>query len=74
MMRSIGFVRREGGKKEEDGSKGDNDVEDDNAGEVEEREVAASLEDASNNNEIYGDIASRGTTTNNAKAPKDNND
>ena len=71
MMRSRGFVRREGGKKEEDGSKGDNDVEDDNAGEVEEREGSASLEDASNNDKIYGAIASgQGNNTTNDKAAK----
>ena len=41
MTRSRGFVRREGGEKEEEGSKGDND--DGNVGEGEEREGAASL-------------------------------
>ena len=37
-------------------------------------EGAASLDDASNDDEIYGAIASRGTTTTNAKAAKDDND
>ena len=43
-------------------------------GEGEERERAASLEDASNNNKIYSHIASRGTTTTNAKSAKDDDD
>ena len=42
-------------------------------GGVEEREWGTSLEDASNNDEIYGVIASRGTTTTNAKSAKDDN-
>ena len=43
-------------------------------GEGKEREGAASLEDASNNNKIYIHIDSRGTTIANAKAAKDDND
>ena len=58
-----------GGKKEVEGSKGDDDGSDDDGGdgdvgEVEEREGATSLEDASDEDEIYGAIASgQGTTT-----------
>ena len=48
------------GKKEEKGLKGDDN--DDNAGEGDEKEGDASLDDASNDDEIYGAIASRGTT------------
>ena len=55
-----------GGKNEEERSKGDND--DDDAGEGEERERDTCLEDVSNNDKIYGAIASRqGTTTTNTK-------
>ena len=62
----------EGGKKEEEESKGhSNDM-----GEVEEREGAVSLEEASDNDKIYGAIASRqGTNSTNAKDDtKENND
>ena len=41
-------------------------------GEGEYRERAASLEDASDEDKIYGAIASRGTTNTNAKYAKDN--
>ena len=55
---------------ERDDNSGNND-----AGEGEEREGFASLEDASNNNEIYGPIASgQVTTTNATDASKDDND
>ena len=48
-----------GGKKEEEGSKGDDDDGNDNdAGEGEEREGVASLEDVSDDDEIYNVIAS----------------
>ena len=62
-----GFIRREGGEKEEKVSKGygNND-----AGEGEEREESASLEDASNNDEIYGAIASGQGTTNITSKPQ----
>ena len=63
--------KEEGGEKEEEGPKRDGYGSDDDAGEGEEREWAASLEDASDEEKIYGAIASRGTTTNNAKAAKD---
>ena len=51
-----------GGEKEEEGSKGDNnggdgDDGDDDAGEGEEREGASSLEEAFDNDKIYGAIA-----------------
>ena len=47
MKRSRGFIRREGGEKEEEGSKGDGNGGDDEAGEGEEREGATFLVDAS---------------------------
>ena len=56
-----------GGEKEEEWSKRDDDSDNNDAGEVEEREGNASLEDASNNKKIYGDIVSIGTNTTNAK-------
>ena len=65
-----------GGKKEEEGLKIDDNCGND-AGEGEEREGGASLEEASDDDKIYGAIASRGTTTTNSKAtkaPKDDND
>ena len=72
-MISNGIHKEGGGKKEEEGLKRyDNDG--GNTGEGEEREGAKSLEDASNNDEIYNAIASRGTTTTNAKAAKDGDD
>ena len=48
-----------GGEKEEEGLKGDGDGNDEDKGEGEEREGAASLEDASDDDKIYGDISSR---------------
>ena len=48
-----GIHKEVGGKKEEKGSKGDNDGNDEDAGEEEEKERAASLEDASNEDKIY---------------------
>ena len=66
-----------GGEKEEEGSKRDDDGgNDDNAGEGEEREGVASLEDVSDDDEIYDVIAyGQGNTTTNAKDDaKDNND
>ena len=45
-----------GGEKEEEGSKGD-DEGDGNTGEGEEREGASSLEEAFDNDKIYGAIA-----------------
>ena len=63
-----------GGEKEEEGSKGDYGG-DDNAGEGDEREGGAYLEDAFDDDEIYGSIASgQGTTTNNAKNNAKDND
>ena len=60
-----------GGEKKEAGSKGDGD----NVGEGEEREGAASLKDVSNEDKIYGTIASgQGTTTKNAKDDAKDND
>ena len=60
--------KERGGKKEEDGSKGDDDGGNNGAGEGEKREGDASLEDASDNDYIYGAIASgKGTTTTNSK-------
>ena len=65
-------IPKEGGdEKEEEGSKRDYKNGDNDAGEGEEREGAASLEDAFDNNEIYGAIAYRCTTTTNAKVAKD---
>ena len=71
----IEMIHKEGGgEKEEEGSKGDDDG-NNNAGEGEEREGDASLEDASDDNDIYGTIASgQGNTTTNAKAAKYNDD
>ena len=64
-----------GGEKEEEGSKRDDDGGDDDAGGGEEREGTASLEDASDDDKIYGAIASRGNITNNAKYDaKENNE
>ena len=57
-----------GGEKEEEGSKRDDDGGNDDAGEGEEREGAASLEDAFDDDEIYGAIAyGQSTTTTKAK-------
>ena len=69
-------IHKEGrSEKEREGSKGDDGGEDDNAREIEEREGAASLEDVSDDNEIYGAIDSgQGTTTTNSKAAKDYDD
>ena len=65
----IDRVNKEGGgEKEEEGSNGDNSGIKKNTGEGEEREGAASLEGESNNNKIYGVIASgQGTTTTTTK-------
>ena len=65
---NIESIHKEGGgKKEEGGSKGD-DSGDGNAGEREERKGVASLEDAFDNDKIYGTIASvQGTTFNNTR-------
>ena len=60
-----------GGEKEEEGSKRDDDGGGDGVGGGEEREGAAFLEDASENDKIYGAIPSRNTTTTNTKAAKD---
>ena len=68
-------IHKEGGDdKEEGGLKRYDDDGDNNVGEGEDRERAASLEDASDEDKIYGAIASRGTTTTNAKSAKDDND
>ena len=57
-----------GGKKEEEGSKVDDNNGNTNAGEGEKREGDASLENASNDDEIYGAIASgQGTNNTNSK-------
>ena len=62
-----------GGEKDEKGLKGDNN--DDDAGEGYEKEGAASLEDTSNEDNIYGAITSgQDTTTNNKKYAKDDDD
>ena len=68
--------KERGYKKEEERSKGDDDDSNDNdAGEGEEGEGAASLEDASDDDEIYGAIDSKqSTTTTNSKAAKDDDD
>ena len=59
-----------GGEKEVEGSKGDDD--DGDTGGGEDREGDASMDDPSNDNEIYGAIVSRqGTTTTNTKAAKE---
>ena len=63
-------IHKEGGGDTE-GSKRDDNGGDDNAGEGEEREGATFLEDASDDNKIYGTIDSRGTTNNNNKSAKD---
>ena len=64
-----------GGKREDEGSKGDDDCSDDDAGEGEDREGAECLEDASDVDKIYGAIASgQGNTITNTKADKDNDD
>ena len=64
-----------GGEKEEERPKGDGDGGNENTGDGEEREGSASLEDASKKYEIDGAIASRqGTTTNNAKSAKYDDD
>ena len=66
-------VHKEGGdEKEEGGSKGDDGGGNGDVREGEEREGAASLEVVSNDDGIYGAIASgQGNTTTNAKAAKD---
>ena len=57
-----------GGEKEQGGSKGDDDGDNNDAEEGEEKEGDASLEDASNNKEIYSAVASgQNTTTTNTK-------
>ena len=64
MTRSRGFIRREGARRRRR-----------DAGDGEEREDAVSLKDASDDNKIYGAIASgQGTTTTNAKSSKDDDD
>ena len=64
-----------GGEKEEEGSKGDDDDGDEDAGGGEEREGAVSLEDAPNDDDIYGAISpGQVTTTTNAKDAKDDDD
>ena len=64
-----------GGEKEEDGSKGDGNNGNNEAGEGDERVGDASLEEASDNNEIFGAISSwQVTTTTNTKASKEDND
>ena len=69
MDEKIERINKEGGgKKEEEGSKVDDDDGNTNAGEGEKREGDASLENASNDDEIYGAIASgQGTNTTNSK-------
>ena len=63
-----------GGENEEEGLKGSDDGNID-AGEGEDRERDASLEDASNDDEIYSAVAyGQGTNTNNPKAAKDDDD
>ena len=60
---------------EEERSKGYDDGGDEDVGEVEEREGATPLEDASDKNGIYGAITSvQGTNTINIKYAKDNYD
>ena len=67
----IKMINKEGGaEKEEERLKGDNAV-----GEGEEMEGAASLEDTSNDDKIYGTISSgQGTTTNAKEDAKDGDD
>ena len=59
-----------GVEKEEEWSKIDENIGNDNSGDGEEREGDASLGDSYNNDNIYDAIASRGTTSNNFKAAK----
>ena len=63
-----------GGEKEEEGSKIYVDGGNDNTEEGEEREGSAFLEDASNDDDIYGAVSSKGTTITNDKAAKGDND
>ena len=72
MTRLRRFIRREGTRRRRGGSKGDDGGGNGDVREGEEREGAASLEVVSNDDGIYGDIASgQGNTTTNAKAAKD---
>ena len=79
LVDEIERIHKEGGGEKDERSKGDNnggigDSGEKDTGEVEEREGAAFLEDASENDKIYGAIPSRNTTTTNTKAAKDSDD
>ena len=63
-----------GGEKEEERLKGDDGNGNGGVEEGEEREGAAPLEDASKDNEIYGTIAYRQSTTTNAKVDSKDDD